>query len=96
MNDNLEFKLINSFKCKRCGCNNYDKLFYTGLHTLDEDNSIILEKYVCRNCDLPFYLEDYIKDDSILKNIKSSPECLMNNSNIIDEGVENKLNNKGE
>lgn len=89
MSNDLEFKLINSFKCKRCGSTNYDKLIYTGANTLDEDNSIILEKYVCRNCDLPFLLEDYIKDDTLLQDIKSSPYELMNNSEFSDEGVEN-------
>lgn len=89
MSNDLEFKLVNSFKCKRCGSTNYDKLIYTGANTLDEDNSIILEKYVCRNCDLPFLLEDYIKDDTLLQDIKSSPYELMNNSEFSDEGVEN-------
>lgn len=96
MSQDLEFKMINSFTCKRCGCTNYDKLMYTGFNTLDEDDAIVLEKYVCRNCDLPFYLEDYMKDTSILENIKSSPTNLINTSTIIDEGVENKSNNKGE
>lgn len=89
MSNDLEFKLVNSFKCKRCGSTNYDKLIYTGANTLDEDDSIVLEKYVCRNCDLPFLLEDYIKDDTLLQDIKSSPYELMNNSEFSDEGVEN-------
>lgn len=89
MSNDLEFKLVNSFKCKRCGSTNYDKLIYTGANTLDEDDSIILEKYVCRNCDLPFLLEDYIKNDTLLQDIKSSPYELMNNSEFSDEGVEN-------
>ena len=69
--------------------NNYDKLIYTGANTLDDDDSIILEKYVCRNCNLPFILEDYIKDDTLMKNINSSPYELMNTSKFTDEGVEN-------
>lgn len=89
MSNDLEFKLINSFKCKRCGSTNYDKLIYTGANTLDDDDSIILEKYVCRNCNLPFILEDYIKDDTLMKNINSSPYELMNTSKFTDEGVEN-------
>lgn len=89
MSNDLEFKLINSFKCKRCGSTNYDKLIYTGANTLDEEDSIVLEKYVCRNCDLPFLLEDYIKDDTLLQDIKSSPCELMNDSEFSDEGVEN-------
>lgn len=89
MSNDLEFKLINSFKCKKCGSTNYDKLIYTGANTLDEEDSIVLEKYVCRNCDLPFLLEDYIKDDTLLQDIKSSPYELMNNSEFSDEGVEN-------
>ena len=89
MSNDLEFKLINSFKCKRCDSTNYDKLIYTGANTLDDDNSIILEKYVCRNCNLPFILEDYIKDDTLMKNINSSPYELMNTSKFTDEGVEN-------
>lgn len=89
MSNDLEFKLINSFKCKRCGSTNYDKLIYTGANTLDEEDSIVLEKYVCRNCDLPFLLEDYIKDDTLLQDIKSSPYELMNDSEFSDEGVEN-------
>lgn len=89
MPNDLEFKLINSFKCKRCGSTNYDKLIYTGAHTLDEDDSVILEKYVCRNCNLPFLLENYIKDDTLLQNITSSPYELMNESKFTDEGVEN-------
>ena len=52
-------------------------------------DSIILEKYVCRNCNLPFILEDYIKDDTLMKNINSSPYELMNTSKFTDEGVEN-------
>ena len=89
MSNDLEFKLINSFKCKRCGSTNYDKLIYTAANTLDDDNSIILEKYVCRHCNLPFILEDYIKDDTLMKNINSSPYELMNTSKFTDEGVEN-------
>lgn len=89
MSNDLEFKLINSFKCKRCGSTNYDKLIYTGANTLDEEDSIVLEKYVCRNCDLPFLLEDYIKDNTLLQDIKSSPYELMNDSEFSDEGVEN-------
>ena len=75
MSNDLEFKLINSFKCKRCGSTNDDKLIYTGANTLDDDDSIILE--------------DYIKDDTLMKNINSSPYELMNTSKFTDEGVEN-------
>ena len=89
MSNDLEFKLINSFKCKRCGSTNYDKLIYTGIKTLNDKDPILLEKYVCRNCNLPFILEDYIKDDTLMKNINSSPYELMNTSKFTDEGVEN-------
>lgn len=89
MANDLEFKLINSFKCRRCGSTNYDKLIYTGIQTLDSDDSIILEKYVCRNCDLPFSLEDYIKDDTLMQDITSSQYELVNNSEFVDEGVKN-------
>lgn len=89
MGNDLDFKLINSFKCKRCGCTNYDKLIYTGMKTLNDDDSIIHERYVCRNCDLPFKLENYIDKDTVLENINSSGLELVNNSEFIDEGVEN-------
>lgn len=98
MTNDLEFKLINSFKCKRCGSTNYDKLIYTGIKTLNDKDPILLEKYVCRNCNLPFLLKDYIEDDTIMKQLKTSSMELCNTSNFVDEGVENinKENIKGD
>ena len=88
MQNEIEYKLVDNFKCKRCGCIHYDKMIYTGLKTLDEEDSIIYEKYVCRNCDFPFNINDYIQNNSI--NI--TPEDLLNQSEFIDEGTEIKIN----
>ena len=89
MQNQMEYKLINNFKCKRCGCTKYDKLIYTGLKTLDEENAIIAEKYVCRNCDFPCIIDSD-------KNITITPEELLNQSVFIDEGTEIINNEKGE
>ncbi len=88
MQNHLEFKLIQNFKCKRCGCTHYDKLMYTGMKTLDESNSIIEEKYVCRNCDFPFDITDYIQND----NLQITSNELLDTSIFVDEGTEIQLN----
>lgn len=56
---NLSFKMIKDFKCPRCGFPYYDKLMFTGDKSLNDENSIIFEKYVCRNCDFPVNINDY-------------------------------------
>lgn len=85
---NLEFKLIQNFRCKRCGCTTYDKNIYTGLKTLDEKYSILFEKYICRNCDFPFNIDEYVSNnESYVMNSKE----LLNSANIINENL-----NKGD
>lgn len=84
MQNQLEFKLVQNFRCKRCGCNHYDKLIYTGMKTLDEENSVIYDKYVCRNCDFPVNINGYLINDKI--NITSDE--LLNQSEFIDDGVD--------
>ena len=88
MRNQLEFKLIQNFKCKRCGYDRYDKMIYTGMKTLDEDDSIIEERYVCRNCDFPFNINEYVQND----NIYITPNELLNQSEFIDEGVDFQVN----
>ena len=88
MSETLEYVLINSFKCKRCGCSKYDKLIYTGDKTLDHDDSIIQETYVCRNCDLPFNILNYANNNTL----KIDKTNLLKESIIINEN----LNNEGE
>lgn len=61
----LEFILVNNFKCKRCGCTHYDKIFHTGFKTLGEENAIEYEEYVCRNCDYPVDIKKYQLDDTL-------------------------------
>ena len=98
MQNQIDFKLTQNFKCKKCGCNTYDKLIYTGMKTLDEENAIIHERYVCRNCDFPFNMNEYLKNSN-LENISITPSELLNNSVFIDEGTELKINDnviKGE
>ena len=75
--NNLEYILVNNFKCKRCGCTTYDKQFFTGFNTLDEDDSVILERYICRNCEKPFDINDYketnkynMTSEELLKNMQ--------------------------
>ena len=93
MTNNLEYVLINDFKCKRCGYNKYDKLIHTGFETLDENNSIKCEQYVCRNCDYPVDIENYKKQSTI--NITS--DKLLSQSKFIDQGIdylkEGEINN---
>lgn len=89
MQNKLEFKLVQNFKCKRCGCINYDKLMYTGAKTLDEKDCIIEERYICRNCDFPFNISDYVSEDNI--NITSNE--LLKQSEFINEGIEFQNNN---
>ena len=84
----LEFKLIQNFKCKRCGCTNYDKMIYTGMKTLGEKNASILERYVCRNCDFVFDINEYISTE----NINMSSSELLNNSTFVDEGTDFQIN----
>ena len=88
----LEFILIKDFKCKRCGCTHYDKMMYTGFKQLDDEDSIIGERYVCRNCDLPFNISDYIKNDTI----HMSSQDLIKESEFVDEGVDATANINGE
>ena len=94
MENNLEFKLINNFKCKRCGCTNYDKNIYTGLKTLNDEDSIVEERYICRNCDFPFDINKYIKNDDFIENITMTSKDLLNQSKFIDNGTEIKINDK--
>ena len=77
----LEYILVQNFKCKKCGCTHYDKIMYTGDKTLDEEDSILLERYVCRNCDFSFNINDYKKQDSYSMSSKE----LINNSIFINE-----------
>lgn len=84
MSQNLEFKLINSFVCKRCGCTHYDKEIFTGNKLLDEENSIIHERYVCRNCDLPFDISKYKENETV--NMTSSE--LLKEAVYKNEGIE--------
>ena len=86
MSNNLEYILVNNFKCKRCGCTHYDKLIHTGFKTLDEENSIELEQYVCRNCDFPINIDEYKRENLI--NIDKNK--LLNESEFINEGIEIK------
>lgn len=65
MSETMNYILIENFKCKRCGYNKYDELIYTGDKLINEKDSIIQTRYVCRNCDFPFNINDYTKSDSI-------------------------------
>ena len=85
MSKDLEFILLNNFKCKKCGYRKYDKLIYTGLKTLEDEDSIILEKYVCRNCDHPFIISNEKKS---LNKLNISANELLNNSIYVDQGSE--------
>lgn len=87
--DNLEFILVNNYKCKRCGCINYDKVFYTGDKMLGDENAIQEEHYICRNCDFPFDITKYKKQNSYN----------MSSKELLDESVfinENKKENNNE
>lgn len=86
---NIEFKLVSNFKCKRCGCDKYDKEIFTGAKLLEDDDSIIGERYVCRNCDFPINIEEYIQTNSF----NMTKEELLKEATIIDQGVENKGDN---
>lgn len=92
MQNEIEYKLINNFRCKRCGCIHYDKMIYTGMKTLDEEDAIIHERYVCRNCDFPFNINDYIIENEEVKNITTTPNELLNESVFVDEGTEIQIN----
>ena len=83
---NLEFILVKNFKCRRCGCTHYDKIFYTGMKELSDENSIQEERYVCRNCDFPVNIQDYIPDETISMSSKE----LLDIAKFVDEGVKNK------
>lgn len=83
MQNQLEYVLINEFKCKRCGCTKYDKMIYTGMKTLDNENAIVCEKYVCRNCDFPFDINDYSKE--IIENLTITSSELLSQSEFVDE-----------
>lgn len=89
MENKLEYILVNNFKCKRCGCNKYDKIFYTGDKLLDENDAIITTRYVCRNCNFPFNINDFKE----LSKYESTPKELLNNSIYINE---NEKENKNE
>lgn len=91
MQNQIEYKLIHNFKCKRCGCTKYDKMIYTGMKTLDEEDSIIHERYVCRNCDYPFDITPYLKNSN-LENITITPKELLDASIFVDEGTEIQIN----
>lgn len=91
MQNQIEYKLINNFKCKKCGCTKYDKMIYTGMKTLDEEDAIIHERYVCRNCDFPFDINSYLEDSKSEK-ITITPSELLNNSVFVDEGTEIQIN----
>lgn len=65
MSNNLEYVLINNFKCKRCGCTHYDKLIHTGADLLEQENSIKFQQYVCRNCDFPVNINEYTTEQNI-------------------------------
>ena len=93
MQNQIEYKLIYNFKCKKCGCTKYDKLIYTGMKTLNEENAIIGEKYVCRNCDFPININSHINNSKLTENITITPQELLDNSIFIDEGTEIKNNN---
>lgn len=77
----LNYTLVNNYKCKRCGCTHYDKIFYTGAKTLDEENAIMAEQYVCRNCNFPFNITEYTKSNSITM----TSDELLNTATIINE-----------
>jgi len=80
----INFIQITNFKCKRCGCTSYDKIIHTGLKTIDEENSIINEQYVCRNCDFPISINEY----NLNEEIKMPVNELLNQAKIIDEGID--------
>lgn len=71
---NLEYTLVYNFKCKRCGCTTYDKEFFTGFKNIDEENAIIATRYVCRNCDKPFNIDNYTKNCIITEDVKTLVE----------------------
>lgn len=89
---NIEFKLVSNFKCKRCGCTKYDKEIFTGNKLLEDENSIIGERYVCRNCDFPININEYINVDSF----KMTKDELLKEAIIIDDGIEKIKSDKGE
>lgn len=90
MSQDLKFTLVDNFKCKRCGCIHYDKMIYTGLKTLEDDDSIVHEVYVCRNCDYPVDLTKYIHNNDI---IITSDE-LLNEATIVNENLKGDLCNE--
>lgn len=73
----INFKVIKDFKCKRCGCLNYDKEIFTGDKLLTENSSIIFERYVCRNCDMTFNDLEY-NNSNIEEHIVHSNDLLKN------------------
>lgn len=87
MND-LHFDLVNNFKCKKCGYTEYDKMIYTGDKTLDEEDAIIHEQYICRNCHHPFKLD--VNENNLIDNITISPKELLHEAQFVDEGVDGK------
>lgn len=92
MSTTLTYQYVKNFICPRCGCTQYDKMIYTGFKTLDEEDSIILENYVCRNCDYVIDINKYLKENSI----SIDKTELLNTSNFVDEGTEihAKVNNE--
>lgn len=79
----MDYVLIPNYRCKRCGCTNYDKIIHTGTKTLDEKDAIVSEVYVCRNCDYPFDISEYQIEDKISMTEKE----LLNQAKIINEGI---------
>lgn len=79
----MDYVLIPNYQCKRCGCTKYDKIIHTGAQTLDEKGAIKAEKYVCRNCDYPFDINDYQQDNKI----SMSPNELLAQSKFVNEGI---------
>ena len=82
MSTDMNFTLINNFRCKKCGSINYDKVIYTGNKFLEDEDAILSEQYVCRNCDYPINLQDYI----ISENIQITSNDLLEQATIIEEG----------
>ncbi len=82
----LEYILVNNYRCKRCGFNKYDVVFYTGDKLLNDKNSVLEKRYVCRNCNFPFDISHYKKQESY----NMSANELLNKSIFVNE------NEKGE
>ena len=86
MSQDIDFKLIPNFKCKRCNCLNYDKIICTGNQSLDDENSIQKEIYVCRNCNLD--ISNVIIEHTSNDYIQMESSQLLNEANVINENEE--------